>query len=68
MLQGFLDFFRLTAFTQVTWQMMVMWAVVLVLLYLAVYRGFEPLLLVPIAFGGMTELLNSPTKYSGMVR
>ncbi|MGZ0709211.1 sodium ion-translocating decarboxylase subunit beta [Coraliomargarita sp. W4R53] len=37
-----------------------MWAVVCVLLYLAVYKKFEPLLLVPIAFGAM--LANLPTQ------
>ena len=37
-----------------------MWAVVAVLLYLAVYKKFEPLLLVPIAFGAM--LANLPTQ------
>jgi oxaloacetate decarboxylase beta subunit len=37
-----------------------MWGVVVLLLYLAVYRKFEPLLLVPIAFG--TLLANLPTE------
>ncbi len=60
MLDGFLNFFTLTGFAQVTWQMGVMWAVVLVLLYLAVYKGFEPLLLVPIAFGAL--IANLPTR------
>ena len=41
---------NLTAITDVTWQMMVMWAVVGVLFYLAVAKKFEPLLLIPIAF------------------
>ncbi|MFA7428871.1 MAG: sodium ion-translocating decarboxylase subunit beta [Rhodospirillaceae bacterium] len=40
--------------------MVVMWAVVLVLLYLAVFKNFEPLLLVPIAFGAL--LANLPTE------
>ncbi|MGJ8640361.1 MAG: sodium ion-translocating decarboxylase subunit beta [Opitutaceae bacterium] len=40
--------------------MLVMWAVVGVLLYLAVYKKFEPLLLVPIAFGAI--LANLPTQ------
>lgn len=53
-------FFSLTGFGLVSWQMIVMWGVALVLLYLAVYRGFEPLLLVPIAFGAL--LANLPTK------
>ncbi len=50
----------LTAFPYVTWQMLVMWAVVAGLLYLAVYKNFEPLLLVPIAFGAL--LANLPTQ------
>nr|WP_319801769.1 sodium ion-translocating decarboxylase subunit beta [Rhodobium gokarnense] len=40
--------------------MAVMWVVVGVLFYLAVYRKFEPLLLVPIAFGAL--LANLPTE------
>lgn len=48
-----------TAFPHITWQMVVMWGVVGVLLYLAVGKGFEPLLLVPIAFGAL--IANIPT-------
>ncbi|HEX9786203.1 MAG TPA: sodium ion-translocating decarboxylase subunit beta [Opitutaceae bacterium] len=48
-----------TAFDDITWQMVVMWGVVAVLLYLAVSKGFEPLLLVPIAMGAL--LANLPT-------
>lgn len=59
MLEDFTTFLQLTAFTQVTWQMVVMWLVVLALLYLAVFKGFEPLLLVPIAFGAL--IANLPT-------
>ena len=50
----------LTAFAHVTWQMMVMWVVVVVLFYLAVFKGFEPLLLIPIGFGAL--LANLPTE------
>lgn len=60
MLDALYEFFLISGFTQVTWQMAVMWVVALVLLYLAVYRNFEPLLLVPIAFGAF--LANLPTK------
>ena len=49
-----------TGFAFLDWRMLVMWAVVAVLLYLAVYKQFEPLLLVPIAFGAM--LANLPTQ------
>ena len=56
-------FFQLTAFSSVTWQMAVMWVVCAILLYLGVHKKFEPLLLVPIAFGAL--LANLPTE--GMI-
>ncbi len=46
-----------------TWQMYVMWGVVAVLLYFGVAKQFEPLLLVPIAFGAL--IANIPD--NGMV-
>lgn len=49
-----------TGFGYLDWRMLVMWAVVAGLLYLAVYKKFEPLLLVPIAFGAI--LANLPTQ------
>lgn len=49
-----------TGFGYLDWRMLVMWAVIGVLLYLAVYKKFEPLLLVPIAFGAI--LANLPTQ------
>lgn len=54
------ELMALTAFGKVTPQMIVMWAVSIGLLYLAVYKNFEPLLLVPIAFGAL--LANLPTE------
>jgi carboxybiotin decarboxylase len=60
MLQSLLDFLTTTGFTLITWKMVVMWAVVAVLLWLAVAKGFEPLLLVPIAFGALVA--NLPTR------
>ena len=54
------DFLALTGFLHVTWQMAVMWLVVLAFFYLAVFKGYEPLLLVPIAFGAL--LANLPTE------
>ena len=60
MLQSLLDLLLDTGFFYVDWRMLVMWAVVLVLLYLAVFRNYEPLLLVPIAFGAL--LANLPTE------
>lgn len=59
MLQAIVDFAHNTGFPLVTWQQVVMWGVVLVLLYLAVFKEFEPLLLVPIAFGAL--IANLPT-------
>lgn len=52
--------FHSTGIDEITWQMPVMWAIVLTLLYLAVYKKFEPLLLVPIAMGAL--LANLPTE------
>ena len=48
---------------QMTWQMYVMWGVVAVMLYLGVVKQFEPLLMVPIAFGAL--IANIPD--NGMV-
>ena len=47
----------MTHFEQ-TWGRLIMFAVCLVLFYLAIAKGFEPLLLLPIAFGGI--LANIP--------
>jgi oxaloacetate decarboxylase beta subunit len=55
-----LDFFSTTGFALLTWKMLVMWAVAGVLLWLAIAKGFEPLLLVPIAFGAL--IANLPTR------
>lgn len=60
MLEPIIELLGHTGFSEVTWQMLVMWGVVAALLYLAVYKKFEPLLLVPIAFG--TLLANLPTE------
>lgn len=62
-LRDFASFFELTAFHLVTWRMGVMWAICALLFYLAVRHKFEPLLLVPIAFGAL--LANLPT--GGMI-
>lgn len=56
----FSQLFSLTGFGALDWSMVVMWVVVAILLYLAVFKEFEPLLLVPIAFGAL--LANLPTK------
>jgi oxaloacetate decarboxylase beta subunit len=54
---------QLTGIYLITWRMLVMWGVCGLLLWLAVKKGFEPLLLVPIAFGAV--FANLPTE--GMV-
>ena len=54
------DLLALTAIPHLTWSMVVMWGVVAVLIYFAVWRNFEPLLLLPIAFGAL--LANLPTE------
>lgn len=46
-----LKFFKSMGFAGMTWQQAVMLVVSCVLIYLALKKGFEPLLLVPIAFG-----------------
>ncbi|MBT5814642.1 MAG: hypothetical protein HOI15_09895 [Opitutales bacterium] len=56
----FSGLFELTGFGAITWQVMVMWCLVLGMLYLAVFKQFEPLLLVPIAFGAL--IANLPRK------
>lgn len=60
MLTDLLDFLTTTGFGQITWQMVLMWVVAGVLLWLAVAKQFEPLLLVPIAFGALVA--NLPTR------
>lgn len=60
MIQGLVDYFQTTGFQFITWKMVLMWAIVAVLLWLAVAKGFEPLLLVPIAFGALVA--NLPTR------
>lgn len=60
MLESLKELFLDMGMFYLDWRMIVMWAVVAVLLYLAVYKEFEPLLLVPIAFGAL--LANLPTE------
>src|SRR5690242_8349569 len=60
MIQGLLDYFSTTGFTLITGKMLIMWAIVGLLLWLAIAKGFEPLLLVPIAFGAL--IANLPTR------
>ncbi len=57
------DFISGIGLFQMTWQMYAMWGIVAVLLYLGVAKQFEPLLMVPIAFGAL--IANIPD--NGMV-
>lgn len=52
--------FSLTAIDQISAAMVVMWLVCAVLFYLAIAKKFEPMLLLPIAFGAL--LANLPTE------
>ena len=63
LLNSFADFIGGMGIYQMTWQMYVMWGVVAVMLYLGVVKQFEPLLMVPIAFGAL--IANIPD--NGMV-
>ena len=61
-----------TAFFNLTWGNYVMIAVALLFLYLAIKKGFEPLLLVPIAFGMLLvniypDIIASPEETSNGV-
>ena len=50
-IQAFGRFFRGTGFAGLDWRTLVMYLIVFVLAYLAIVKKFEPLLLLPIAFG-----------------
>ncbi len=52
------DFYKSTSFYIMDWRSLVMIVVALVFMYLAIKKGFEPLLLVPISFGML--LVNIP--------
>jgi sodium ion-translocating decarboxylase beta subunit len=51
MLETFIKFIEKSAVNQLTWQHLVMYIIVGILFYLAIAKKFEPLLLLPIAFG-----------------
>jgi sodium ion-translocating decarboxylase beta subunit len=51
------DLWLTTGFASLQWQMVVMWVIVAFLLYLAIVKGFEPLLLVPITLGALISNL-----------
>ncbi|MEX0325872.1 MAG: sodium ion-translocating decarboxylase subunit beta [Puniceicoccaceae bacterium] len=59
-MESLLDVLKATGFAQLHWEMVVMWVIIGVLLYLAVVKQFEPLLLVPISLGAL--LANLPVE------
>ncbi len=68
--QSFMAFLNGTGFANLNWQTLIMLFVSCILLYLAIVKQFEPLLLLPIAFGMLlTNLpgggLYDPTLFSG---
>ena len=50
-MQLFSDFFQSTAIAQMDWRTLVMYAIIILLFYLALVKKFEPMLLIPISFG-----------------
>ncbi|PLY06685.1 MAG: sodium ion-translocating decarboxylase subunit beta [Arcobacter sp.] len=54
---------RPMTFFEQTWGRIIMFGIVILLFYLAIAKGFEPLLLLPIAFGGL--LANIPLANMG---
>ena len=65
MLQGILEMLKHTAFAHFTFGNLVMFGVAAALLYVAVKKDAEPLLLVPIAFGII--LGNVPPQLTGIL-
>ena len=66
-LQTFSNLLQQTAFVSMTWGNVLMIFVAFIFLYLAIAKGFEPLLLVPIAFGMLLvniypDIMMSPEK------
>lgn len=56
---------EMTGFAMVEWGTVLMWVIALVLLYLGIFKEYEPLLLVPIGFGVL--LANLPGAGMGIV-
>jgi len=57
--------YDMTAFSGMSWQVVFMWVIAFILLYLGIKKEYEPLLLVPIAFGLL--LANFPGGGMGIV-
>ncbi len=65
MLEAFLQYLNNTAIHQVTWGNILMYAIAGALLYIAIVKESEPLLLIPIAFGII--LANIPPEVTGIL-
>lgn len=50
-LKALVDIWNTSGFVAITWQQLLMFGISFFLIYLAIKKGFEPLLLLPIAFG-----------------
>ena len=59
------DFASSTGFAQITFPMVVMWIVSFVLMFLAIVKKYEPLLLLPIAIGALAVNIPSVAFYDG---
>lgn len=59
-LNDLIELLNTSGFLDLDWRMIAMWGVVVILLSLAVFKNYEPLLLVPIGFGAL--LANLPTE------
>ena len=67
--QTFVKFLQDTGFATISWQQAVMLVISCILLYLAIVKQYEPLLLLPIAFGMLLANLpgaNLAVQYSNM--
>jgi oxaloacetate decarboxylase beta subunit len=61
MFEAFQDLFFASGFVKLTVGQLIMWVIAFVLMYLAIKKEYEPLLLLPIAFGIM--VVNLPITY-----
>ncbi|WP_214495034.1 sodium ion-translocating decarboxylase subunit beta, partial [Thermosipho sp. 1244] len=72
MLESLLSFFQSTAFMHISYGNLIMFGIAGLLIYIAIEKDAEPLLLIPIAFGiilanippDITGILNPPSQYS----
>ncbi len=63
--ESLLNFLSSTGFAGLTWETIVMIVIACVLLYLAIVKQFEPLLLLPIAFGMLLTNLPGAGMFNG---